>query len=125
MFRYMLGGGSMQSYFISLLLALPVVLLALSLHEAAHGFVALRLGDPTARNLGRITLNPIKHLDIIGFISMLLVGFGWANPVPVNTRHFKKPRRDMALTALAGPASNLLLSLVFLLLLRFLAFGWL
>ncbi len=125
MFRYMLGGGSMQSYLISMLLALPVVLLALSLHEAAHGIAAYKLGDPTARNLGRITLNPLKHLDPFGFLSMLLVGFGWANPVPVNARNFKKPRRDMALTALAGPVSNLLLSFVFLLLLRFVGFGWL
>jgi Zn-dependent protease len=125
MFRYMLGGGNMQSYLISILLALPIVFLALSLHEAAHGFMALKLGDPTARNLGRITLNPIKHLDILGFLSMLLVGFGWANPVPVNSRNFKKPRRDMALTALAGPVSNLLLAFLFLLLLRFVGFGWL
>ena len=125
MFRYMLGGGSMQSYLISMLLALPVVLLALSLHEAAHGIAAYKLGDPTARNLGRITLNPLKHLDPFGFLSMLLVGFGWAKPVPVNARNFKKPRRDMALTALAGPVSNLLLSFVFLLLLRFVGFGWL
>ena len=125
MFRYMLGGGSLQSYLISMLLALPVVLLALSLHEAAHGIAAYKLGDPTARNLGRITLNPLKHLDPFGFLSMLLVGFGWANPVPVNARNFKKPRRDMALTALAGPVSNLLLSFVFLLLLRLVGFGWL
>ena len=125
MFRYMLGGGSMQSYLISMLLALPVILLALSLHEAAHGFAAYKLGDPTARNFGRITLNPIKHLDPFGFICMLLSGFGWANPVPVNSRNFRKPRRDMALTALAGPASNLLLAFFFLLLLRFVGFGWL
>lgn len=125
MFRYMLGGGSMQSYLISMLLALPVILLALSLHEAAHGFAAYKLGDPTARNFGRITLNPIKHLDPFGFICMLLAGFGWANPVPVNSRNFRKPRRDMALTALAGPASNLLLAFFFLLLLRFVGFGWL
>lgn len=125
MFRYMIGGGSMQSYLISMLLALPVILLALSLHEAAHGFAAYKLGDPTARNFGRITLNPLKHLDPVGFLCMLLAGFGWANPVPVNARNFRKPRRDMALTALAGPASNLLLAFLFLLLLRFVGFGWL
>lgn len=125
MFRYMIGGGSMQSYLISMLLALPVILLALSLHEAAHGFAAYKLGDPTARNFGRITLNPLKHLDPVGFLCMLLAGFGWANPVPVNSRNFRKPRRDMALTALAGPASNLLLAFLFLLLLRFVGFGWL
>ena len=123
MFRYMLGGGDLSSYVISLLLSLPIVLLALSLHETAHGYAAWRLGDPTARNFGRLTLNPLKHLDPMGFICMLLAGFGWANPVPVNSRYFKKPRRDIALVALAGPLSNLLLAVVFLLLLRFVGFG--
>jgi Zn-dependent protease len=107
------GGGDMKTYLMSLLLSLPVILLALSLHETAHGYVAYRLGDPTARNLGRLTLNPIKHLDPIGFLCMLFAGFGWANPVPINTRNFKNPRRDMALSAAAGPISNLLLALVF------------
>lgn len=125
MFRYMLGGGDISTYLISLLLALPIVLLSLSLHETAHGFVAWRLGDPTARNLGRLTLNPIKHLDPLGFLCMLLAGFGWANPVPINSRYFKKPRRDIALCSLAGPLSNLLLAFVFLLLLRFVGYGWL
>ena len=125
MFRYMLGGGDLKGYAISILLSLPIVLLSLSLHETAHGFAAFRLGDPTARNLGRLTLNPIKHLDPIGFFCMLLAGFGWAKPVPVNSRYFKNPRRDMALVGLAGPLSNLLLATVFLLLLRFVGFGWL
>ena len=125
MFRYMLGGGDLSSYLISLLLSLPIVLLALSVHEMAHGYVAYCLGDPTARSLGRLTLNPLKHLDPYGFICMLLVGFGWANPVPVNSRYFKKPRRDIALVGLAGPLSNLLLAVVFLLLLRFIGFSWL
>lgn len=123
MFRYMLGGGELGSYVVSLLLSLPIVLLALSLHETAHGYAAWRLGDPTAKSFGRLTLNPLKHLDPIGFICMLLAGFGWANPVPVNSRYFKKPRRDIALVALAGPLSNLLLAVVFLLLLRFVGFG--
>ncbi len=125
MFRYMLEGGAIQSYVVSLLLSLPIVLLALSLHEYAHGYVAYKCGDPTARNLGRLTLNPLRHLDPVGFGCMLLVGFGWANPVPVNSRYFRKPRRDMILTALAGPVSNLLLSFVFLLLYRFVGIGWL
>ncbi len=103
----------MRSYIIHLLLCLPIILLSLSVHEAAHGYISYRLGDPTAKNLGRLTLNPIKHLDPFGFISMLLFGFGWANPVPINTRHFKKPRRDMALSAAAGPLSNLLLAIAF------------
>ncbi len=125
MFRYMLGGGSMQSYIISMLLSLPIILLSLSVHETAHGYAAYRLGDPTAKNLGRLTLNPLKHLDPIGFVCMLLAGFGWANPVPVNSRYFKKPRRDIALVGLAGPLSNLLLAIIFLLLLRFVGFGFL
>ena len=107
------GGGDTRTYVMGLLLSLPIILLALSLHETAHGYVAYKLGDPTARNLGRLTLNPIKHLDPFGFICMLLCGFGWANPVPINTRNFKNPRRDMALSAAAGPVANLLLAVVF------------
>ena len=125
MFRYMLYGGDIPSYLISMLLSLPIILLSLSLHETAHGYAAYRLGDPTARNLGRLTLNPLRHLDPMGFVCMLLAGFGWATPVPINSRYFKKPRRDIALVGLAGPLSNLLLAVVFLLLLRFVGFGWL
>lgn len=106
----------------SLLLSLPIVLLSLSVHEAAHGYAAYRLGDPTARNLGRLTLNPFKHLDPMGFLCMLLFSFGWAKPVPINTRNFKNPRRDMALTGIAGPISNILLAFVFVVLLRIYAF---
>lgn len=95
------------------LLSIPIFLLALSLHEAAHGFVAYKLGDPTAKLYGRLTLNPFKHFDVIGFVMLMLVGFGWAKPVPIDTRNFKKPKRDMAISAIAGPLSNLLLALVF------------
>ena len=102
--------------FTQFLLSLPVILLALTFHEAAHGFAAYKLGDPTARNFGRLTLNPLKHLDLIGTLMMVLFHFGWAKPVPVNARYFKKPRRDMALTAAAGPAANLLLGFAGLLL---------
>lgn len=97
----------------SLLLSLPIIILALSVHETAHGFVAYKLGDPTAKNFGRLSLNPAKHLDPIGFICMMAFGFGWAKPVPINTRYFKKPKRDMAISAIAGPISNLLLAIVF------------
>ncbi|MBO5716006.1 MAG: site-2 protease family protein [Clostridia bacterium] len=101
-----------------MLLSLPAILLSLSIHEAAHGYIANKLGDPTARNLGRLTLNPLKHINLFGFISMLLFRVGWANPVPINTRNFKNPRRDMAISAAAGPISNLCLATIFTILLR-------
>lgn len=113
-----LFSGNIQYFLVSLMLSLPIVLLSLSLHETAHGYVASKLGDPTASSLGRLTLNPLKHIDPIGFICMVLFGFGWAKPVPINTRYFKKPKRDMALTGAAGPLSNLLLAFVFALLMR-------
>ena len=117
MLNYLINDGSdWRGYVIQLLLSLPIILFALSLHEAAHGFVASKLGDPTAKNLGRLTVNPFKHLDPLGFICMVIFGFGWAHPVPINSRYFKKPRRDMALTALAGPVSNLIAAAVFALL---------
>ena len=118
MLNYLIGGGDIRSYIIQLLLCLPVVMLALSFHETAHGYVAYKLGDPTAHSLGRLTMNPAKHLDIIGFICMLLFGFGWAKPVPINTRYFKKPRRDMVLTAIAGPISNVLMAFIFALIMK-------
>ena len=93
------------------LLSLPIILIALVVHEVSHGYIAMKLGDPTARNLGRLTLNPLKHLDPIGTVCMVLFHFGWAKPVPINTRYFKKPKRDMALTALAGPVSNFIMGL--------------
>ena len=97
---------------IRLVLTVPCVLVALTFHEYAHAWVAMKLGDPTARNLGRLSLNPFKHLSLLGTICMILFHFGWANPVPINTRHFKKPRRDMAISASAGPIMNLLLGFV-------------
>ena len=110
-FSILQSGNPLQAI-LSLLLTLPILLLALSLHETAHGWVAWRCGDPTARNLGRLTLNPMKHLDPMGLIFLLIFGYGWAKPVPINTRYFRKPKRDMALTAAAGPAANLLLGLL-------------
>lgn len=90
----------------------PVVLLSLAFHECSHAFIAYKLGDPTAKNFGRLTLNPIKHIDPIGALMMFIIGIGYAKPVPVNSRYFKKPRRDMALVAAAGPVSNLILCIV-------------
>jgi len=97
---------------IDILYRIPCVLIALILHEVAHGWVAYKLGDPTARNLGRLTLNPLKHLNPIGTLCMIFFRFGWANPVPVNMRYFKKPRRDMAIVALAGPVTNMILAVI-------------
>lgn len=94
------------------LYALPAILFALSVHEFSHGYVASKLGDPTAKTCGRLTLNPFKHIDLFGFIAMMVVHFGWAKPVPINTRYFKKPRRDIALTALAGPVSNVIVAFI-------------
>ena len=92
------------------------VLLCLTVHETCHGLAALALGDSTARRMRRLSFNPLHHIDWLGLASMLLCGFGWAKPVPVDMRYFKNPRAGMALTALAGPASNFALSLVMLLL---------
>ncbi|MBO7304822.1 MAG: site-2 protease family protein [Clostridia bacterium] len=86
------------------------VLITLTVHEYAHGYTAYKLGDPTARNLGRLSLNPIRHLDPIGAVCMILFHFGWAKPVPINPRNFKNPKRDFAITALAGPLSNIILA---------------
>lgn len=98
----------MSSDFITQLIILaPPLLLGLTFHEFAHGYVAYRLGDPTARTLGRLTLNPLKHLDPIGTIAFFFIKFGWAKPVPVNPRYFKNPTRDMLWVALAGPLTNL------------------
>ena len=89
-------------------------LLCITLHELSHGYVACRLGDTTAKDAGRLTLNPIKHIDIMGLLMMVVFRFGWAKPVPVNMYRFKNPKKGMALTALAGPACNFLLAGVFL-----------
>lgn len=89
-------------------------LLCITLHELAHGLIAYRLGDDTAKRAGRLTLNPLKHLDPMGLLMMLVFRFGWAKPVPVNMMKFKDPKRGMAITALAGPVCNLLITAVFL-----------
>ena len=96
---------------LTLLISAAAALLCITLHELSHGFVAWRLGDPTAKNAGRLTLNPIRHLDVVGLLMMLVANVGWAKPVPVDMRYFKHPRQGMALTALAGPAANFLTAL--------------
>ena len=95
-----------------LVLLIPVLLFALVFHEFAHGWVANKLGDPTAKFAGRLTLNPMAHLDMFGSLMILFVGFGWAKPVPVDSRYLANPRTDMMKIAFAGPAANLLLAFV-------------
>ncbi len=94
------------------------LILAIGLHEAAHCFTADRLGDPTPRSAGRLTLNPLAHLDPIGTFAILIAGFGWGKPAPFDPYNLKNPRRDTALIALAGPASNVVLSIIFALILK-------
>ena len=96
---------------LTLLISAAAALLCITLHELSHGFVAWRLGDPTAKNAGRLTLNPIRHLDVVGLLMMLVAKVGWAKPVPVDMRYFKHPKQGMAITALAGPAANFLTAL--------------
>lgn len=109
-----LRGASGIEIAILFLARLFVVFCTLPVHEYAHAFVADKLGDKTARLSGRLTLNPMAHIDILGAIMILFVGFGYAKPVPVNPRNFKNPKKGMALTALAGPFSNILMAVVFM-----------
>ena len=101
-----------------LILQIPALLVAVTVHEVSHGLVADRLGDPTARQLGRLTLNPLPHIDPLGALAFVLAGFGWAKPVPVNARNLRRPMRDMALVAAAGPASNFIIAFVALIAVR-------
>lgn len=100
-----------------LIIALSLVI-SISIHEFAHAYMAFKLGDYTAKDLGRLTLNPLAHLDIIGTFSILFLGFGWGKPVPVNYYALKNPKKDMALIALAGPASNFLLAITLTLIIK-------
>lgn len=102
----------MHNILAEILILAPPLLLALTFHEFAHGFVAQHFGDPTARLAGRLTLNPLKHLDPIGTLAFFFIKIGWAKPVPVNPAYFKNPRRDMLWVALAGPGTNLALAVV-------------
>lgn len=100
------------SAMLSALMRLLAVFLCLTVHETCHGLAAYALGDPTAKREHRLSLNPLHHIDWVGLVCMLVLGFGWAKPVPVDMRYFKKPKQGMAITALAGPASNFALSLL-------------
>ena len=102
------------SYLTNILLSIIPALICITLHELSHGFVAYKLGDTTAKDAGRLTLNPIKHLDIMGILMMVVFHFGWAKPVPVNMYRFRNPKQGMAITAVAGPLMNVLITIVFL-----------
>ena len=102
-----------SSAIIYVISSLVVIFLTLPIHEFAHGYTAVKLGDDTPRWQGRLTLNPFAHIDYMGSLFILLFGFGWAKPVGVNARNFKSPKRDMAMTAIAGPLSNIIVAFIF------------
>ncbi len=110
----------MMSILQEIIILAPPLLFSLTLHEYAHGYVARMFGDPTASNMGRLTLNPLKHLDPIGVICFILIKIGWAKPVPVDPRYFKDPRRDMIWVALAGPGINFVLAVISVLMVKLL-----
>lgn len=116
LFDLIRGGYSMLEILAGVFASLFVVFCTLPFHEYAHALVATKLGDQTARLSGRLSLNPMRHIDPLGALMIVLVGFGYAKPVPVNPRNFKNPKVGMALTALAGPGANLVMAIVFLLL---------
>jgi Zn-dependent protease len=102
----------------TILQTLPWIVIGLTVHEFAHVFAADRLGDPTSRELGRYSLNPLRHIDPVGFVMLVLLGFGWAKPVVIDPARLRRPRRDEVLIATAGPAANLLLAFVFIAILK-------
>lgn len=104
--------GNLGDLFNQVLMRIIPALLCITIHELAHGFTAYKLGDRTAKDMGRLTLNPIKHIDPVGLLMMVVMRFGWAKPVPVDMRNFKHPKRYMAITAFAGPASNIILAAI-------------
>ncbi len=112
----------MNNFIQQFIILAPPFLFALTFHELAHGYVAWTLGDPTAKNQGRLTLNPLKHLDPLGVIAFIIMKIGWAKPVPVNPMYFKDPRKGMLLVALAGPAANVLLAVASAVLVKLLLF---
>lgn len=101
-------------FFATLVYVIPAVSIAISLHEFAHGYMSCLLGDPTPKLDGRLTLNPVRHLDLWGTLCLLIFHVGWAKPIRVNTRNYKHPKRDMILVALAGPVMNLIMAFLFL-----------
>ena len=109
---------------VTLLLTVPALLWALSFHEFCHGLAAYLVGDRTAERYGRLTLNPLAHFDVVGTLMLLFVGFGWAKPVPINTRYFRQPKRDLIIVSLAGVAGNILTAIISVLFLRYFGEWW-
>ena len=117
MINQIIGSGmNIQDMFITIVTMLGAMIIALSMHELAHGYVAYLNGDMTAKMQGRLTLNPLKHIDIFGFIALLFVGFGWAKPVPVDPYNFKKQKRGIFTVSIAGVTVNLILAIIFFIL---------
>ncbi len=106
------------------IIRIPVLLFAVTIHEYSHGKAALSLGDPTARDAGRLTLNPLPHIDLLGALCLFLFRFGWAKPVPVDVRYFQNPRRDTIIMSLSGPVANLAAAFVAGLFFRYLMIPW-
>lgn len=102
-----------MNYLLNMLFILPGILIGLAFHEFSHGLAADKLGDPTPRAQGRLTIEPWPHIDLFGFLALLLIGFGWAKPVQIDGRYFKKPKRDEIIVSIAGPLANLCLALLF------------
>ena len=109
---FLQNGMTMDVVLMTILALLVTIFVILPIHEWAHGFIAYKLGDKTAKYSGRLTLNPLKHIDPLGAAWMILFRFGWAKPVPVDARNFKNPKVGLALTALAGPVSNLIIAII-------------
>src|SRR5512137_1809609 len=113
----------MEDFFLKLSIMLVPGLMAITCHEVSHGFVADKLGDNTARRMGRLTLNPIKHMDIVGTLMVFIIGIGWAKPVPVNFNNLRNPKRDMIWVAAAGPITNFCLAVFSALMMRLIIFA--
>jgi len=118
MIRTLFNSGNIAESIIQILYFLICFSITITVHEVAHGYAAYKLGDPTAKNMGRLTLNPMKHLDIVGFLMILFLSFGWAKPVPINPRNFRNPQKGMAISAIAGPIANFCMALFGALLMR-------
>ena len=120
----LLLSGQIKEYLLLLLYLLPAYIIGLSFHEAAHAWMANKMGDPTAKNLGRLTIDPTKHINIFGVISFFIIGFGWAKPVPINPRNFYNYKKGNILVSLAGIITNLIISFVFFGIIILLAYGF-